>query len=75
MYKTDKYGEYCCTEKFVRAWAGGGAYVAGYNICELREYADGTTRVHSSDPIYTHEKPEIAFAHSVYMRALKELGA
>ena len=74
MYKTDDKGEYRTAERWARAWSGGGSYVAGFSICELREYADGTSRVYVSDPVYTHENPGIAFAHSVYMLAQKELG-
>lgn len=74
MYKTDDRGEYRRTERWARAWADRGLYVAGFSICELREYADGTSRVHVSEPTYIHEKPELGFVHSVYMQAQKELG-
>lgn len=74
MYKKDDRGEYMCAERWIRAWAGGGFYIAGYAICELREYADGTSRVYTSDPVYVHEKPEIGLAHKVYLLAQKELG-
>lgn len=74
MYKTDERGEYRSAERWVRAWAGGGSYIAGFSICELREYADGTSRVYVSEPTYIHETPCMAFAHSVYMQAQKELG-
>lgn len=74
MYKTDDRGEYRTAERWARAWAGGGAYVGGFSICELREYADGKSRVHVSEPTYIHEHPEMYFAHSVYLQAQKELG-
>ena len=74
MYKTDERGEYRVAEKWARAWTGGGPYFAGFSICELREYADSTNRVHVSEPIYIHEKPEFGFVHSVYMKAQEEMG-
>ena len=74
MYKTDEHGEYRSAERWARAWAGGGGYVAGFSICEMREYADGTSRVHVIETTYVHENPEIWFAHDVYMKAQKELG-
>ncbi len=74
MYKTDSKGEYRVAERWARAWAGGGPYVAGFVICELREYADGKIMVQVSDPTYIHEHPEMGFAHSVYMQAQKEMG-
>ena len=74
MYKTDKRGEYRIKERWAKAWAGGGAYVAGFCICELREYTDGTLHVHTSDPRYIHDNLELGFAHKVYIQAQKELG-
>lgn len=74
MYKADERGEYRSAERWIRAWGGGGAYIAGFNVCELREYSDGTSRVHVSDATYIHENPEMGFAHGVYMAAQKEMG-
>ena len=74
MYKIDERGEYRSAERWVRAWAGGGPYVAGFSNCELREYADGKSRVHMSEPTYIHENPKMGFANSAYMLAQKELG-
>lgn len=68
MYKTDDYGEYRSADRWIRAWVG------GFTICELREYADGTHRVHVSEPTYIYERPEIGFTHAAYMMAAKELG-
>ena len=74
MYKTDEHGEYRSVERWVRAWAGGGPYVAGFSVNELREYSDGTTRAHTGEPTYIHEKPQMGFAHGVYLMAQNEMG-
>lgn len=76
MYKKDEHGEYRQTNRWVDAWGGGGA-VPGWSICEVREYANGKTRVHRGEARYLHEhpSPEIYALHAVYMSARKGLGA
>lgn len=74
LYESDEKGEYRTTDKWVRAWGGGGAYIAGFTVCEIREYTDGTMRVHTGNTTYINQNPEMSFAHSVYLQAQKEMG-
>lgn len=74
IYNTDERGEYRITDRWVRAWAGGGQYVGRFSICELREYADGSSSVHVDKPIYIRDYPALEFAYSVYLKAQKEMG-
>ena len=66
-------GNYIITGRFIDAWPGTGGYVAGYCVCEIREYEDGIY-VHRSDPIYIHEQPEKKELHEIYLLASKALG-
>ena len=77
MYKKDKFGEYKRAARWVDAWRGeGGAIVAGWCVSELREYADGTKRVHSEPAKYVgDEHPSASALHEIYMRASRALGA
>lgn len=75
MYEKDEHGEYKQAARWVDAWAGGGPYVAGWCVCEAREYADGVTRVHRGEPEYLHSStPEMAALHAVYLAAARGLG-
>ena len=75
MYKKDEHGEYRQTARWVDAWGGGGPYVAGWCVCEVREYADGI-RVHRAAPKYvSHDTtPEEIALHAIYMEAARALG-
>jgi hypothetical protein len=70
MYPRDKYGSYKVADRWIRAWHG---QFAGFTLDELREYEDGKTSVHKKGPVYINDNPELAFAHSVFMRAQSEL--
>lgn len=72
MFHNDSRGEYRVTDRWVDAWD---SPVAGWCVCELRDYADGTTRVHRYEPTYVHTSPEYAALHAIYLRAARALGA
>lgn len=69
MYAKDEQGEYRVPNKWIEAWAGGGSYVAGWSLMELREYADGSHRVVTLDTVYTHENPQHWDMHAIWLRA------
>lgn len=71
MYKSDQHGEYKCAHKWIRAW-GGGLYVGGFNLYELREYADGEMRVHSGEPMYVKDMAS-SLPFDIYLLAEGEL--
>ena len=77
MYKKDQHGEYAETHRWIEAWdAGpGGNYVPGWTICELREYEDGTHRVHRAKTVYLHEIPDAGLRamHAVFIVASNTL--
>ena len=73
MYAKDKSGKYKSSVPWVEAWDGGGPYVAGYCICEVREYEDGRTRVHKSKPLYLKDRPQDVEMHNIFMIASKYL--
>ena len=64
-YKQDERGEYRCPDRWIDAWDAAHGF-PGFTICELREYADGSSRVWRSEPIYLNDHPEHALAHGIY---------
>ena len=75
MYRQDERGTYCCPAKWVEAWSGEGGAVAGWCVCEVREYADGTMRVHQGEAQHLSDKPDRAAMHAIYLIASRALGA
>lgn len=73
MYPKDEYGNYKIDAFWIEAWEGGGPYIAGFCLKELRNYEDGTLRVKSLDSKYLHDFPDKSFAHSIYIRSMREL--
>ncbi len=72
MYPKDDRGEYQVLAKWIDAWkGGGGSYVPGYTVVELRRYADGDLVQHVSERVvYIYDaSPEIVALHFVYMAA------
>ena len=73
MYPSDEYGLYKSGVSWVDAWGGGGPYVSGYCVCELREYEDGKIRVHRSKSFYIKDRPKDEEMHAIFMIAQKYL--
>jgi len=64
---------YRVSHQFIHAWYGGGPYHAGYCVCEVREYEDGSVHVWRGDPIYIADKPQVAELHQIYLLAAHAL--
>lgn len=44
-----------------------------WNSSEVREYDDGTLKIHRGKPHYLRDYPEMAFAFNAYIMAINEL--
>lgn len=77
MYRKDEFGKYKRIARWVDAWrADGGGVIAGWCVCELRQYGDGTMRVHSEPAKYVADEPKgVGAFHEIYLLASKALGA
>ena len=56
-------------EPHIRSWPGGGPYVAGYCVEEIRHHEDGRVEINMNDAIYIHEHPEISEIFQIYRTA------
>lgn len=68
FYQTDDFGEYRVTAQFIDAWVGEHG-CPGWQSCEVRQYADTTTRLVRGDAKYLAHHPEQRQLHSIYMLA------
>lgn len=66
-YKKDERGEYRVPDTWIDAWTGEHGF-PGYSLCELREYADGKSRVWRSEARYLNDHQQDTLAHGIYLR-------
>lgn len=56
--------------RWIEAWRG---QAPGFVENELRDYEDGTKRVHTSNAVYILDHPKMATMHEVFLRVQGEL--
>jgi hypothetical protein len=70
VYQQDEFGTFKPLSRWVEAWRGGAGSAAGWCVNELRQYEDGTMRVHTEPTHYLiDEDPKTAAVHEFFILA------